>query len=577
MEKEEIIEKLFEKGVLVNKDMMQDIENGLGEDLLKKLENVDTNNDILVLNQDYSDIIAKEDSPINWRKMDKYRVDFENQGDIDKYQSHLQDVQSANISISGEVAPSIAQEEKISSLEAELDKENLSASIQEPELEVKESITSSVNTEEDLAVLEKLEEEKNFNVVYTFETVSKKYTVKDFSKIFLSRYRVLERIIRQRPEMKNVTSIHRLTQKKGREKISIIGLVTEIAETRNGNIIFTLEDTTGSIKVLANKTNEDISKKAKDLIFDEVVGISGTSGDGIIFSDDIVWPDLPLGRQLKKAPEDEFAIFLSDLHVGSNNFLEDEFKKFIQWVAGEVGTNEQKAMANKIKYIFIAGDVVDGVGIYPKQQEELTIDTIEGQYQAFTDLIKEIPTEKQIFICPGNHDVVHLAEPQPVFYREYTEDLHEMENVHLVSNPSMITIAKTEEFSGIDVLMYHGYSFDFYVANVDSIRNSGGYHRADLIMKYLLKRRHLAPAFKSTPYVPGYEEDPLLIKKVPDIMITGHIHYSSVANYKGVTMISGSCWQACTKFQEKLGHDPQPGRVPIVNLRTREVKVMKFV
>ena len=42
-------------------------------------------------------------------------------------------------------------------------------------------------------------------------------------------------------------------------------------------------------------------------------------------------------------------------------------------------------------------------------------------------------------------------------------------------------------------------------------------------------------------------------------------------------MISGSCWQGQTKFQEKLGHNPQPGRVPIVNLKTREVKVLKFV
>ena len=125
--------------------------------------------------------------------------------------------------------------------------------------------------------------------------------------------------------------------------------------------------------------------------------------------------------------------------------------------------------------------------------------------------------------------------------------------------------------------MYHGYSFDFYVANVDQIRNNGGYHRADLIMKFLLKRRHLAPAFKSTPYLPAHKEDPLLIKKVPDIMISGHIHYSSVAHYKGVTMICGSCWQGKTDFQEKLGHTPEPGRVPIVNLKTREVKVLRFM
>ena len=104
----------------------------------------------------------------------------------------------------------------------------------------------------------------------------------------------------------------------------------------------------------------------------------------------------------------------------------------------------------------------------------------------------------------------------------------------------------------------------------------GGYHRSDLIMKFLLKRRHMAPSFKSTPYYPSHTEDPLLITKIPDFFITGHIHYSSVANYKGITTISGSCWQAKTTFQEKLGHEPEPCRVPIVNLQTREIKVLRF-
>ena len=95
-------------------------------------------------------------------------------------------------------------------------------------------------------------------------------------------------------------------------------------------------------------------------------------------------------------------------------------------------------------------------------------------------------------------------------------------------------------------------------------------------MKFLLKRRHLAPSFKSTPYYPSHHEDPLLIKTVPDFFITGHIHYSKQANYRGVTMISGSCWQGKTTFQEKLGHEPEPARIPIVNLKTRQIKVLRF-
>ena len=124
--------------------------------------------------------------------------------------------------------------------------------------------------------------------------------------------------------------------------------------------------------------------------------------------------------------------------------------------------------------------------------------------------------------------------------------------------------------------MYHGYSFDYYIANVDDIRNQGGYDRADLVMKFLLQRRHLAPTHTSTLYIPEIREDPLVIGSIPDFFVTGHVHKCSVSNYKNITLISGSCFQTKTPFQEKVGHHPEPGKIPIVNLKTREIKILKF-
>jgi DNA polymerase II small subunit len=125
-------------------------------------------------------------------------------------------------------------------------------------------------------------------------------------------------------------------------------------------------------------------------------------------------------------------------------------------------------------------------------------------------------------------------------------------------------------------MLYHGYSFDFYVAEVQSIRDNGGYDRADLLMKFLLQKRHLAPSYTSTPYVPDTNSDFLVIDKVPDFFVSGHIHKAAAAKYKDVTLISGSCWQSKTSFQEKVGHNPEPSKVPIVNLQTRHVKILKF-
>ncbi len=546
------IEELFDKGILINKELL---EKDIDDTLLDKIE---SEADLVVLNEDYANIITTQSSLVDWYEIDKYRVETEKDRDDDLYQSQLQQFQQVTVATN-------EHKQEVSSLEVELDEDstefNVEAEMKEMNIMAQDSIPSidSVVT-----------------VVFSYKNVPHKYAIKDFTNFFLSRYKFLEGILRSRRELENTTSINRLQNKQEREKVSIIGLVEEIGETRNGNIMLTLEDPTGRMKVLVSKNNKQLFVSSKDLVFDEVIGISGTMGENIIFADTIVWPDIPPTHELKMGPEEEYAIFLSDLHVGSKYFLNEEFSKFLKWIRSEAGNEEQRKIAKAVKYIIIAGDLVDGIGIYPGQEKELSITTIDGQYEEFSRLISQVPQDKQIIVCPGNHDMVHLAEPQSVFYKEFAPGMFDLPNITMVTNPAMINVGKKKGFEGFDILLYHGYSFDYYVSNVESIRMGGGYHRADLIMKFLLQRRHLAPSFKSTPYYPSHEQDPLLIKEIPDFLITGHIHYSSVANYRGITMISGSCWQAKTDFQEKLGHDPEPARVPIVNLKTRKIKILRF-
>ena len=187
-----------------------------------------------------------------------------------------------------------------------------------------------------------------------------------------------------------------------------------------------------------------------------------------------------------------------------------------------------------------------------------------------------MPPNIKVLSCSGNHDAMRIAEPQPAFYKDFAKALWELPKTTIVSNPAMVNIHKTEKFPGFDVLLYHGYSFDYYVANVDTLRNNDGYNRGDLIMKFLLKRRHLSPTYGSTLYIPDANQDPLIITKIPELFITGHIHKSIAANYRNITTICGSCWQAKTPFQEKVGHNPEPARVPVVNLKTREIKILNF-
>ena len=104
----------------------------------------------------------------------------------------------------------------------------------------------------------------------------------------------------------------------------------------------------------------------------------------------------------------------------------------------------------------------------------------------------------------------------------------------------------------------------------------GGQARSDLIMKYVLQRRHLAPTHKSTLYLPDAHKDSLVIDKIPDIFATGHIHRVAAASYRNITLLNCSCWLEKTEYQEKLGIEPDPGRALLVNLQTRKVKILKF-
>ncbi|MBI4143348.1 DNA-directed DNA polymerase II small subunit [Candidatus Woesearchaeota archaeon] len=415
----------------------------------------------------------------------------------------------------------------------------------------------------------------NIHVTHSYKEEPKKREPQDFVDHFNNRYKAIEKILKQRQELNSTISISKIQNKKEKGDVSIIGMVSSKQITKNGNLMLLLEDPTGQRKVIVNKNKPALFREATDIVLDEVIGVVGVTVETVIFANNILWPDMP-NKDIKKTPHEQYALFLSDLHVGSSKFLPDDFEKFLKWINGEAGNEQQRNIAKNIGCIFIAGDLVDGCGIYPEQDKELVIKDVYQQYRECAELLSRIPNTIPLVICPGNHDAMRISEPQPQLSKDFAKPMYGLNNAIMVSNPSMINIGSSTNFEGFDVMMYHGYSFDYYVAEVDSLRSQGGYDRADLIMKFLMKRRHLAPSHLSTQYIPDTKKDPLVIEKVPDIFISGHIHKIATANYKNTTLICGSCWQSKTIFQEKVGHNPEPSRVPVINLQTRDVKILKF-
>lgn len=406
---------------------------------------------------------------------------------------------------------------------------------------------------------------KEPSVIDAYSEERCKISMRDVVSHYRARYNFIKGIISKK--MGGVVSINKFLRRGERSKAHLIGMVYEKRITKNGNLFLVLEDPTGYVNAIVCKSDEFLFKIAKELIHDEVIGVEGDTADsGMLFVKKIIFPDKPLFNELKTVDEDICAAFISDIHVGSKMFLEREFLRFIDWING----------AHEVKYLFIVGDLVDGVGVYPDQDKELYVFDIYEQYKACAGYLSRIRKDVKIIICPGNHDAVRIEEPQPIFNMKYSAPLFALGNVMVVGNPAMVRICESGSFPGFDVLMYHGYSFDYFFANIDRIRVGGGYSRADELMRFLLEKRHLAPTHGSSVFVVDDKKDGLVINDWPDFFVSGHIHKSKVGFYGNVSLISCSCWQSKTSFQERVGHVPEPARVPVVNLRTRDVRVLRF-
>ncbi len=387
----------------------------------------------------------------------------------------------------------------------------------------------------------------------------------DFHKYFTNRYETLARLLRRRPEMASLVDIRRADPTQ--EDVAVCGLVSEIRSTSWGATLVTLEDPTGTVTVSINEKTEAF---AEELLQDELIGVAGRfsmRGRRKILAKQIFNPDIPYrGGPGRRADRDVATAFLSDLHFASKTFLKDDWHAFLAWINQEGDhSRKEKELAQKIRYIVIPGDLVDGIGIYPGQDKDLTILDIYDQYAHAAEELSYIPDHIQIIIQPGNHDAVRLAEPQPAFPKKIQE-LFKRKNVEFVGNPSDFFI------EGVRMLSYHGKSLTDFDKAVKNFKIKTPMP----IMRSIIRRRHMAPIYgDSTPLAPEHK-DHMIIEKIPDIFVTGHVHSAASGSYKGVLLLNASCWQDQTDYQKMMNFVPTPSRVPVVNLRNFRVSMVNF-
>ena len=383
--------------------------------------------------------------------------------------------------------------------------------------------------------------------------------VDGYHLLMKNRFNKYKQIMYDRQDSRKIIRISTLGQDKNEYKIA--GLL----KSRNKldkSYEMELEDESTDLRLLV--TDGDNIRRVESFLIDQMViaDVVFSKKIGRFIVKNCYSLDIPTDVfQSVEGAEPVYGVFLSDIHVGSNTFLNREFQDFLNWINGRSGDLE---VVSKIRYVVIAGDLVDGIGVYPGQEEELTELNLSKQYDEFAGLMAQIPKSIKIFVSPGNHDATRQALPQPPIFKRYAKTLYEMDNVILLGDPCLVRL------HGVNTLVYHGQSL------VDIVGSSPGitFDKPAEAMKVLLKARHLAPTHGSTR-VALEEDDKLVIKTVPNIFHCGHIHTVQTLKYKGTLLINSGTWQDQTQFQKRMGIVPNPAVAVVVDLNSLKVEMMK--
>jgi DNA polymerase II small subunit len=388
--------------------------------------------------------------------------------------------------------------------------------------------------------------------------------LKGFLEYFRDRYNRMEKIFKKRIDARDSIPIKEARKTPPKTKIKLMGIIRE--KRISGNKLFIeLEDLESSATVLISLDKEPL-RTAQELLLDQIVCVEVLKyNEGLFIADNLLWPDIP-DREPNRSEAPLCAALISDLHVGSKLFLGDLFGKFLKWLKMDLGTPESRSLAGRVKYVVIAGDIIDGIGIYPEQEGELEIVDLSRQYEAAVELLSALPDYINLIIIPGNHDAVRNSLPQPAIPQRYFEAIRDDDRVRFLGNPSTVSL------HGVEVIVSHGEALNDVLSQVPGL----DFHTPAKGMEALLRSRHLAPIYgASTPIAPE-KRDWMVIESPPDILQMGHVHIFDYKKYKGTLLVNSGAWQGQTSYQKRLGLTPNPGIAPIVDLQTFKVTPLDF-
>jgi len=302
-------------------------------------------------------------------------------------------------------------------------------------------------------------------VVQDFSAPQKTYTTENAIRYFNNRYETMKMFFMDKPSLENLVSINKITD--NIKKFSIIAMVKE-KDAHEKTVA--VEDQTGEILVAID------SKDFEDIVPDEIVGMVCEKAGSLPKAANVIFPDVPLKRDVNKTDEDVFCLFISDFHFGSENFNKKYYENFLEWLKKTNYSN---------LFIFVLGGI---------SSEEKTV----------KEFFSELPKDSVKIYLRDERDA------------GFSSDCN-------LNNPCMVRIG------GVVILLCSGRVLEFYVKLWDGLS-------VEKVMLNLLKKRHIDPVFSANKKI--YDKDIFVLETLPDIFVASHFHRPGELNYKGTSILS---------------------------------------
>ncbi|MCF2139129.1 MAG: hypothetical protein K9W44_03655 [Candidatus Lokiarchaeota archaeon] len=397
--------------------------------------------------------------------------------------------------------------------------------------------------------------------------------IAEFLSVQRDKFEKLSQILQRRPESSGLLPINMINRLENSTEVKFIGMVIDKRQTSSRNYLIEMEDTTGHCMTLVQQKHSEVYQLVDYLLPDHVVIIDGylsvneKTNSRIILVNDIIFPDSPNSHKVQFPEEDIAMCLISDTHFGSVEWLEKIWFRFVDYLNCRVGNDRQRTQAGKIKYLCIAGDIVDGIGVYPNQEKHLLIKDIYKQYEACAEYLAEIPEYIEIILTPGDHDAVRKAVPAPALSKDFAKPLYDR-GYKLLGNPAMVSL------HGIKTQLFHGTSLIDLNMAIPGMTNEDPYKT----MKEYIRARDLVPTYGKKTEIAPVEKNWFVLDELPDILHTGHLHKNGFGKYHGILLVNSGCFQDQTEFMDSLGIIPDYGKPTVINMKNKlQAKVIDLV